>query len=170
MHTIFNQKSIRNRLIKVKSFKELNIRNGVIMLIVRKCGVISVLTVTHYRTEVVGLPGGGRKKKDTTAFSIAKREYEEETGNKLPSVNIVERFLWIGCQKNNDTAIFVVTPKPHTHVKNLDKLGKNSDGEVTDINIYSVDTVKKAIKGKLPWRIRHFEKKSIGQIFEYLKV
>lgn len=156
-----------NRLLKVQSFDKFSVRNGVIMLILRQQDNSFILTVAHSGSGTVGLPGGRRKKRDKNAFANAKREYEEETGNKLTGIRIVEKFLWRGTQLDNDTAIFVVTPKIHS-IRISDKLGKNSDGEVSAINIYSVNTIKKALRGKMPWKIRNFEKKSIGQIIEYL--
>ena len=83
-------------------------------------------------------------------------------------IKIIKKFLWKGLQENNNTAIFVVTPR--YFCKNDEVLGPNSDGETTEVNLHSVNDIKKAIKGKLSWKVRSFEKKSISSIFEYLKI
>lgn len=145
----------------------MKIHNAVILLLIKRKNKFFILTVTHAKTKLVGLPGGRIDAKDGSAYAAAKREYREETGNVFPKVKILAKLLWCKNKKSR-TMIFIVSPQSNVYIS--DKLGKNADGEMIDLNIRSVYCIKRSLEGKTSWKIRLCERASLKQIFKHLQI
>lgn len=149
---------MNNSLIEVDSFKNYRqiIKNAVLCLFKDDY----ILTVTEKRG-TVGFPAGKVKKSDKTIFEAMKREYIEETGNNLPKLYNLRRFLY-----NNKTAIYIAKTNDNVPIT----LGKNSDGEVIAIKFLKVSDIKKAINNETSFRLRNCVKRSTPIIFDRLGI
>lgn len=139
----------------VNSFEKHRIKNVILFL---RTGNDRVVTVTE-KSGNVGFPGGKMKESDKTVFNGMKREYEEETGNKLPKINIIHRFVY-----GNSTAIFVAT----TVEKISTVLGKRSDNEIRAIHLTKIEDVKKAVNYKGSFNLRPCAIDSTKLLLSYL--
>lgn len=147
-------------LVEVNSFENcgIKIKNVVLYLFINKYSY--VLTVTEKRG-TVGFPAGGIEKTDKTVFKAMEREYLEETGNKLPKLQDIRRFIY-----NGDTGIY--TARTGEHVPTT--LGPKSDGEIISIHFSKIPDIKEAINNKGSFKLRKCAKRSTPMIFNQLKI
>ena len=118
-----------------------------------------VVTVTEKRGSV-GFPSGRVNMNDTSVFSAMKREYVEETGNSLPKLENIRRFVY-----NDDTAIYYATTNDFVSTK----LGTKRDGEIIDMYLTNVVYIKDALKGKR-FTLRRCAKGSTKLLFKQLGI
>ena len=89
----FKDSRLKNtELIKVDNFKDSQLKNVALLLFV---GNKRMLTVTE-KNGKVGLPAGRLVPNDRTVFDGLNREFCEETGNEMPALTKIERFVYHG--------------------------------------------------------------------------
>ena len=74
---------------------------------------------------------GGKKNNGETPWETMKREYREETGNNLPRLTNIRKFMW-----KHHTAIYV-----GDFTGRLDLSCKRGDGELLGIKVMKKDEV-----------------------------
>ena len=99
------------------------------------------------------------KQTDRSVFDGMKREYEEETGNPLPKLKDISRFVY-----NDHTAIFVAA----TDYRVSKNIEVKADGEITSIHLSKIVDIKQSIKGHTSFKLRDCTKKSTELLLPYL--
>ncbi|AYV85205.1 MAG: hypothetical protein Satyrvirus6_37 [Satyrvirus sp.] len=143
---------------EVTDFKKSpGIKNAVVVLRLGQ-GYQRVLTVTR-RSGQVGFPGGRIEKHDKSIFDAMKREFKEETGNLLPKLENIRRFVYDG-----HTAIYVA----ETRDKVSTTLSLHSDGEITQIHLTKLSDIHNVANGKGNFVMRDCERKSTQLLLPFL--
>ena len=133
-------------LVKVDNFNNYRLKNVALLLF---AGNNRMLTVTE-KNGKVGLPAG-RLMYGEKVFNGLSREYCEETGNVMPELTNIERFVYHG-----HTAIYVA----HTPDQIKTTLGSNADGEINNMHLTKISDAKRSIEGKASFEFRNCAKKS----------
>ena len=121
----------------------------------RFMGRNKVFTVTE-KNGMVGFPAGGKKPMDKTNWQVMKREWREETGESLPRLTHVRRFVY-----NNHTAIYVARTSDRVQKGPPDK--RKSDGEIIDRHFTKLQNMIRAAKSPYTsnFRLRSSVRKSL---------
>lgn len=135
---------------QLSSFSGTNVSNACVFLYINKTMFFSIESSGKY-----GFIGGGRKKNETP-WTAMKREFQEETGQTLPRLRNLLKFLW-----NGHTAIYV----GEINTK-LDLTCKNGDGELLGIKMMRRNEILQAIRCN---KIRNSGKNSIPQLIRHLQ-
>jgi len=90
------------------------------------------------------------------------REYEEESGNKFPNIQIVKKIVY-----RKHTAIFIAIANDTIETK----LGEHNDKEIISMQLVDIKTIKLAIDDKYPsLPFRTCAKFSTKCVFAYLGI
>jgi ADP-ribose pyrophosphatase YjhB (NUDIX family) len=156
---------MQGKLFQVEYFNKKEIHD--VVLVLRTKTNNRILTVTETNGKV-GFPGGKVKNTDDTIFDAMKREFNEETGNELPKLYNINRFVYKG--KHSFTAIYVANT-----VKTISTtLGSNADGEIVSMHLSTVNDIRSSLNGeplssgKPSFTFRDCAKKSTKLLLPYL--
>ena len=154
----------KDELIEIKNFKDYpvsEIKNVFLFVLKKFVDGIKIFTVTENYGEV-GLPGGKVESRDVSIISAMKREFKEETGFSLLSLQNIRIFIWRG-----KTVIYTAS------TKDTIKTGKpfRADGEIIFMDWKSPKDILDVAEGiETGFKLRPVAIKPVKALIEVLKM